>query len=143
MRGQRSASSAAEHDEQDEQEMQRDDEVGATRLLVWLNRREQLLEILLLRRDRLRRSRQLEEHAAARAFDDRADQTIAGHRFRPAIIGPPMPVYVPDVSITVIGTPRPVRLSILAVAGLPSAPEHLAFPALDVGLDAAALSGPE
>ena len=54
-----------------------------------------------------------------------------------------MPVYEPDASMTVIGTPRTVRLSILAGCRLSIGSEHLAFPALDVGVDAAALAGSE
>src|SRR5262245_8747706 len=47
-----------------------------TRSLLGLNGREQLLEVLLLRGDRLGWPCQLEEHIAARPFHDSADQTI-------------------------------------------------------------------
>ena len=46
-------------------------------LLVPLKRRQQLLELLLVRRDRLPRAGELDEHVASRAFDDRTEQAIA------------------------------------------------------------------
>src|SRR5687767_1410117 len=57
-------------------------------LLVELNRREQLLEIFLLRRDRFGRPGQLEEDAAAWSFDDCTYQAIARHRLSAAHHGP-------------------------------------------------------
>src|SRR5688572_8740717 len=112
-------------------------------LLVELDRREQLFEVLLLRRDCFGRPRQLEEHAAPRAFDDRTDQAIAGHRFcasrhRAAHAGIGTGRVDNGNRHTASGTLVDLGHGRLAVGS-----QHLPLPALDVGLDAAALSGPE
>ena len=71
----------AEHDEDYECKMKEEDEVRCYRLLLQLDRGEQLIEILLLCSDRFRGACQFEEHIAAGAFDDGTEQSIARDRF--------------------------------------------------------------
>ena len=64
-------------DTEDDQEEQPGLDCVDPPLFVRLNRREQLLEMLLLRGDRCRGTRELEEHVTSRAFDDCADEAVA------------------------------------------------------------------
>ena len=53
-------------------------ESGVVLLPASLERGEQQLELLLVRRNRFGRSRQLDEHVPARRLDDRAEEAVAG-----------------------------------------------------------------
>src|SRR5207237_939394 len=112
-------------------------------LLVELNRGEELIEVLLVLRDRPGRPGELEEQRATRTFDDGTEETVAWHGLRR---GHTRPAHAGVSALAVDHDDgHPAHNALLDGCGrrLPIGSLHLCLPALDVGLDAAPLAWTE